>query len=155
MIVYLVIKTLHIISATILFGTGAGIAFYHLSAHRADPAARRFITRLTVRADFLFTLPAVIIQPATGAWLVAQGGFDPADYWLVCTYALYLIAGACWVPVVFIQIRMKRMLEDEARGVPLDTAYYERLFRWWFALGWPAFGGLVMVFFLMVAKPTW
>lgn len=153
---YLVIKTIHIISATVLFGTGMGIAFFHFAGQRSpDFAAKLFAARVTVLADYLFTLPAVIIQPLTGAWLIRQAGFDWADYWLVCTYALYAVAGVCWVPVVFIQIRIKRILERRIAGLPFDHLAYERLCRWWFALGWPAFGGLIIVFFLMVTKPSW
>lgn len=153
---YLVIKTIHIISATVLFGTGMGIAFFHFAGQRSpDFAAKLFAARMTALADYLFTLPAVIIQPLTGALLIWQIGFDWLDYWLVFTYALYVIAGICWIPVVFIQIRIKRMLELRAEGSPFDQRAYERLCRWWFALGWPAFGGLIIVFFLMVAKPSW
>lgn len=153
---YLVVKTLHIISATIVFGTGIGIAnFMFFGSRSGVPPERAFASRMTVKADFLFTLPAVIIQPLSGAWLVWQGGFLWDDYWLVGTYGLYLLAAVCWVPVVFIQIRMKVMLEAQARGEVFDDEAYGRLFRRWFALGWPAFGGLVVIFWLMVAKPTW
>ena len=77
--------------------------------------------------------------------------------WLaqLTTYGLYLLAGACWVPVVIIQMRMKVMLEAQLRGEPFNEAAYNRLFRVWFALGWPAFGGLLVIFWLMVTKPTW
>jgi uncharacterized membrane protein len=153
---YSIVKTAHIISATVLFGTGLGIANFMFFGHReSEPVKRAFAARMTVRADYMFTLPAVIAQPVTGAWLIALGGFDWTDKWLVATYVLYLLAGACWVPVVAIQLRMKTMLEAAANGEPLDTAVYKRLYRWWFALGWPAFLGLVAVFWLMVAKPTW
>jgi uncharacterized membrane protein len=152
----LFVKTLHILSATVLFGTGAGIAFFMLKGHLSHaPAARRFAAATTVHADFLFTLPAVIVQPLTGAWLVWKGGFDWSDKWLVVTYALYLIAGACWLPVVAIQMRMRAMLDAEAAGGSIDEAMLSRLFVWWFALGWPAFGGLIVVFYLMVAKSSW
>lgn len=153
---YSLIKTLHIISATIVFGTGIGIAnFMFFGSRSRVPVERAFAARMTVKADFLFTLPAVILQPLSGAWLVWQGGFLWDDYWLVVTYGLYLLAALCWVPVVFIQIRMKVMLEAHARGEAIDEAAYGRLFRKWFVLGWPAFGGLVVIFWLMVTKPTW
>ncbi len=153
---YSLIKTLHIISATIVFGTGIGIAnFMFFGSRSRVPVERAFAARMTVKADFLFTLPAVIVQPLSGAWLVWQGGFLWSDYWLVVTYGLYLLAALCWVPVVFIQIRMKVMLEAHARGEAIDEAAYDRLFRNWFVLGWPAFGGLVVIFWLMVTKPTW
>lgn len=154
--IYSLIKTLHIISATIVFGTGIGIAnFMFFGSRSRVPVERAFAARMTVKADFLFTLPAVIAQPLSGAWLVWQGGFLWSDYWLVVTYGLYLLAALCWVPVVFIQIRMKVMLEAHARGEAIDEAAYDRLFRNWFVLGWPAFGGLVVIFWLMVTKPTW
>jgi uncharacterized membrane protein len=153
---YLLVKTLHIISAAIVFGTGIGIAYFmFLGYFSPDPATRAFAARMTVGADFLFTLPAVLVQPLTGAWLIFYGGFAWNDNWLVLTYALYALAGACWVPVVAIQLRMKAILEAQAKGGAFDEASCRRLFLWWFMLGWPAFGGLVVVFWLMVAKPTW
>src|SRR6516225_1653133 len=101
MVPYFLVKTLHIISATIVFGTGIGIAnFMFLGHFSPDTAARSFATRMTVRADFLFTLPAVIVQPLSGAWLIFYGGFAWNDFWLVLTYGLYMLAGACWLPVV-------------------------------------------------------
>lgn len=153
---YSIVKTLHVVSATVLFGTGAGIAFFMLRGQMSGiPAARRFAASTTVQADFLFTMPAVIIQPLSGAWLVWRGGFDWMDRWLAVTYALYVLMGLCWLPVVAIQIRIKRMLDAEAAGEHVDPASLSRLVSWWFALGWPAFGGLIVVFYLMVAKPSW
>ena len=96
---YTLIKTLHIVSATILFGTGVGIANFMLCGHRARlPVERAFAARMTVRADFIFTLPAVIVQPLSGGFLILYGGFQWDDLWLTATYALYLIAGVCWIP---------------------------------------------------------
>ncbi len=156
MTAYLLVKTLHVISATILFGAGIGIANFMFQGYRTGvPALRRFAAARTVQADFMFTLPAVIVQPLSGAWLVEAGGFDWTDRWLAMTYALYLVAGACWIPVVLIQMRMKAMFDREAAGIALDHAALARLFRTWLALGLPAFGGLIVVFYLMVAKPTW
>lgn len=153
---YFLIKTVHIISATILFGTGIGIANFMFVGHRSLlPAERSFAARMTVRSDFLFTLPAVIVQPLSGVWLVAHGGFPWNEPWLQLTYGLYVVAGACWLPVVAIQIRMKNMLGDQARNAPFNEYAYRRLFRWWFLLGWPAFVALIVIFWLMVAKPTW
>src|ERR1700722_6508329 len=153
---FLLIKTLHIVSATIVFGTGIGIANFMFFGHRGGQAQERaFAARMTGRADFLFTLPSVIVQPASGAWLVWHAGFLWSDYWLVLSYGLYLLAGACWVPVVVIQVRMKAMLEAQSRGEQFDEATYNRLFAFWFALGWPAFGAILVIFWLMVTKPTW
>lgn len=152
---YGLIKMLHILSATVLFGTGMGIAFFMVRSHfTPDLQERYFAARTTVLADYVFTLPAVIIQPVTGLWLVWQGGYGWDDRWLLITYALYLLAGACWLPVVWIQIRLRAVLRTAVEdGTPLPHSY-NRLFRLWFALGWPAFLGLIVVFYLMVTKPV-
>lgn len=152
---YLIIKTLHILSSTILFGTGAGIAFFMLRSYFTDNIHEKlYAARNTVLADYLFTAPAVIIQPLTGFWLIWQGGYDPMDLWLIITYILYIIAGFCWLPVVWIQIQLKTMIAESIKNdVKLPARYY-KLFKLWFLLGWPAFIGLVIVFFLMVFKPV-
>ena len=148
--IWWIVKTLHILSATVLFGTGLGIAFFFLMAHRQnDRAARALAARTTVRTDFCFTLPAVIVQPVTGIWLIRAGGHDWTAPWLLASYALYILAGACWLPVVWIQLRLARALETVT--IPAE---YAKLFRIWFALGWPAFAALVVICYLMVAKPT-
>lgn len=146
---------MHILSATVLFGTGLGIAFFFWSARQSDDRARLFAARTTVRADFLFTLPAVVLQPLTGAWLVARSGIDPRTPWILVSIGLYILAGLCWLPVVWIQVKMKKMLEASIEGGPFDRRAYERLRRIWFLLGWPAFLGLLVIFWLMVAKPSW
>ena len=152
---YLLIKTLHILSATVLFGTGMGIAFFMLrSWYVDDPQQRLYAARTTVLADWLFTLPAGILQPVTGFWLIWQAHFPLTDLWIVTSLILYGIAGMCWLPVVWIQLRLKNLLEISVQtGTPLPQDYH-RLFRYWFALGWPAFASLMMIFYLMVAKPS-
>jgi uncharacterized membrane protein len=112
-----------------------------------------FAARTTVVADMLFTLTAGIVQPVSGFWLVWTAGHDPLAGWLIVTYALYLLALACWLPVVWLQLRMRDMLAVQVRGEAFDASRFRRYFRWWFALGWPAFIGLIGVFWLMVAKP--
>nr|WP_277622750.1 DUF2269 family protein [Sphingomonas telluris] len=126
-----------------MFGTGIGTAFFFWSSCNADDAARLFAARTTVRADYFFTLPAVVLQPLTGAWMIARAGFEWSDRWLLLSYALYLLAGLCWLPVVWLQIRMCRMLEAKVAGDAFYEARFESLRRRWFALGWPAFGGLL------------
>ena len=154
--VYGLIKAIHILSATILFGTGLGTAFFFWRAHAVeDERGRLFAARTTVLADSVFTAPAAVLQPVTGAWLIGQSGFEWNNLWLTATYGLYALAAICWLPVVVIQLRMKRMLEREVDGEAVDRQLYDRLFRAWFLLGWPAFGGLIAVFFLMVLKPSW
>lgn len=151
---YLLVKTAHIISATVLFGTGLGIAFFFLMGVRSgEPAMAWFAARTTAVADMVFTLTAGIVQPLTGFWLIFLTGYDPFAGWLMVTYVLYLVALACWLPVVWLQLRMRDMLAVQVAGGPFDEARYRRYFRWWFALGWPAFIGLIGVFWLMVAKP--
>lgn len=152
---YYFIKTIHILSSTILFGTGIGIAFFMMRSYfTGNLHEKLYAARNTVLADYLFTFPAVIIQPITGAWLVWHAGYGWMDLWLVITYAIYAVAGLCWVPVVWIQIQLKNMLiESVDQGTELPTLYH-RLFKLWFMLGWPAFIGLVIVFFLMVVKPA-
>lgn len=150
---FTLIKTLHILSATVLFGTGLGIAFFMVRSHFTNDIHQKlYAARNTVLADMVFTLPAVILQPVTGAWLVMNGGYDFDEPWLMATYGLYVLAGVCWVPVVWIQIELKRMLQNAAAGRAPLPARYHTLFRLWFILGWPAFIGLVLIFYLMVAK---
>ena len=128
---------MHILTSTVLFGTGLGIAFFFFRARgETDPAARYFAARTTVLADYLFTLPAVILQPLTGVWLIAHSGFHWNEPWLVATYALYLMAGACWVPVVFIQIRLRALLRAGGATSSAPGADYLKLFRWWFLLAY-------------------
>lgn len=153
--IYLIIKTLHIVSSTVLFGTGMGIAFFMACSYFAENIHQKlFAARITVLADYIFTAPAVIIQPLTGFWLVYHGGYEVFELWLVWTYLLYLLAGLCWLPVVWIQIVLKKMISvslDQKTELP---PRFHRLFRIWFLMGWPAFGGLVAIFFLMVFKPV-
>lgn len=149
-----IVKTAHIISSTVLFGTGLGTAFHGLAANlRGDLRAIVIGNKNVVLADWLFTTPAVVVQPATGVWLALEKGWPLDSHWLLATYALYIFVGACWLPVVWLQIRMARMAEDcLASGAPLPEQYH-RYFRWWFALGWPAFIAMVAIFWLMVTKP--
>lgn len=152
---YLIIKTLHIISSTVLFGTGAGIAFFMLRSHFTDNIHEKFYAvRNTVLADYLFTAPAVVAQPLTGFWLVWQGGHGWMDLWLTATYVIYIVAGLCWLPVVWIQIQLKKMAAHAVETGEALPEHYYKLFKIWFLLGWPAFIGLVIVFFLMVFKPV-
>lgn len=152
--VYFLVKTLHILSAAILFGTGIGIAFFFWTGVRGgDTAAAYFASRTTALADILFTLTAGVVQPLSGLWLIYLTGVNPVAPWLAATYALYLLALACWLPVVWLQLRIRDSLKAKLAGVAIDDGLLRRRFRIWLALGWPAFIGLVAVFWLMVAKP--
>ena len=151
---YEVAKWLHILSSTLLFGTGLGSAYYmFFTSLSGDARAIASVVRLVVIADWVFTSTTIVFQPLSGLYLAHLAQLPLTSRWLVWTYALYLVAGACWLPVVAIQIRLRRLAEQAARdGGPLPAAY-RRLFRWWTALGFPAFFALVIVFYLMVAKP--
>ena len=152
---YFLLKTIHILSSTVLFGTGIGTAFSMWMAHRrGDVAAIAVAARHVVLADWLFTTPAMVIQPLTGFWLLHLMGMDWTVRWVWISLVLYLLAGVCWLPVVVIQYRVRTLAEAAHRqGTALPVAYF-RLMRAWFALGWPAFFALVAVFWLMVAKPA-
>ena len=151
---YALVKTLHILSATLLFGTGLGSAFYLWRADRSrDPAAIAFAAHNVVIADWLFTLPAVVVQPLSGLWLAWHLGMILTEPWLLWTYGLYLLAGACWLPVVWLQIQLRDIAAAAlARGDQLPERYH-RSMTVWFVLGWPAFLAVIAIFYLMVAKP--
>lgn len=152
---YLVIKWLHVLSATILFGTGIGIAFFKWITDRSgDVRAIRIVTERTVMADWVFTTPAVILQPLTGLALVYYAGFPLLSGWVLHAFLLYFFAGCCWLPVVALQIRMRDLARaaDHA-NLPLPPQYW-RYARLWFWLGVPAFSALLVVYWLMIAKPT-
>ena len=152
---YTLVKTLHILSAAVLFGTGLGIAFFMFVGLRSPILAQRvFAAGATVVADFWFTLPAVIIQPLSGAYLILKGGFSWNASWLLWVYALYLFTGLCWIPVVFIQLRLRNLLQARENGSAFSELEFNRLFRLWLILGWPAFLSVIAIFWLMVSKPA-
>ena len=148
------IEAIHIINSTILFGTGLGTAFQMWFAHRTgDPRVIAAVARNVVCADYIFTAPAAVIQPATGAAMIWIAGFDPSVSWLVASYALYVLAGACWLPVVWLQTRARDLARTASEtNAPLPPSYY-RCMKIWFALGWPAFIAVLVIFWLMTTKP--
>ena len=152
---YLVVKWLHILSSTVLFGTGLGSAYYMFFASRTrDPRVAAAVVRHVVIADWIFTTPTIVLQPVTGFWLMHLAGFPLSTGWIRWSIALYLLAGAAWLPVVWMQIRMRELASAAAAaGLPLPESYW-RMLRAWIALGIVAFGALVLVFYLMVAKPA-
>jgi uncharacterized membrane protein len=150
---YLVLKWVHVLSSTILFGAGVGSAFHlFVSSLRREVDGMASATRNVVIADWLLTTPAAILQPATGLWLVHQMGIPYATPWVAWSLGLYVVAIACWLPVVWIQIRMRDAMSEAARaGNPVPPAY-DRYFHWWVVLGFAAFLAFVLIFWLMVAK---
>ena len=152
---YSIVKWLHILSSTLLFGTGLGSAFYMFLASRTrDPRVVAAVTSTVVMADWIFTATTVIFQPLSGFYLAHLAGIPFTSRWIIWSLVLYLIAGACWLPVVWMQMRMRDMAvraRDAAGELPPT---YWRYLRIWIALGIPAFLALVVVFYLMVAKPV-
>lgn len=154
MLTYLALKFLHIIGAAVLLGTGAGIAFFMLLAHRTGEAATvASVARIVVIADFLFTATAVMVQPITGTLLAWIVGYSLLEGWILLSIALYLLTGAFWLPVVWMQMRMRDLAAEAVREAKPLPAQYHRLFRLWFAFGFPAFGAVMAIFWLMIAKP--
>jgi uncharacterized membrane protein len=153
--VYFLLKYVHIIGASVLLGTGAGIAFFMLLAHlTGDARVVAGVARIVVIADFLFTATAVVLQPITGAALVWYVGYSFSDQWILLSIILYLVTGAFWLPVVWMQARMRTLAAQAvAAGQPLPPGYH-RLFRWWFAFGFPAFAAVAAIFWLMIARPS-
>jgi uncharacterized membrane protein len=154
MMQYFVLKYLHIVGASVLLGTGAGIAFFMLAAHLGGrPAIIAGVARIVVIADFIFTATAVIVQPITGSLLVWNVGYSFWDGWIVWSIVLYVITGALWLPVVWMQMRLRDLAaKAAAEGTPLPDQYH-RIFWLWFAFGIPAFAAVAAIFWLMIAKP--
>jgi uncharacterized membrane protein len=151
----LALKFVHVLGASVLFGTGLGIAFFMWMANRSgDPANIAATAGTVVIADTVFTAAAVIVQPISGALLAWLIGYSLRESWIVASLALYLVVGLCWLPVVVIQIRLRDLARAAAQKSATPPEQYGRLYAIWFALGWPAFIGVILIFGLMIWKPT-
>jgi uncharacterized membrane protein len=152
---YFIAKYLHVLGAIVILGTGGGIAFFMLMAHRSrDPAFIARTATTVVIADMLFTLTAVILQPITGGILMALSATSLGERWLLTSLALYAVAGLFWIPVIFMQIEMRDLARKaEAQSEPLPPRYFA-LFRRWFLFGIPGFGSVMTILWLMIAKPV-
>ena len=154
MTLYFIIKYLHVLGAIVILGTGTGIAFFMLMAHRSRDTA--FIARTAaavVIADMLFTLSAVLLQPVTGGLLMLLSATAFTERWLLASLGLYAVAGLFWVPVIFMQIEMRDLAQAAvAQHAPLPPRYFA-LFRRWFLFGIPGFGSVMIILWLMIAKP--
>jgi uncharacterized membrane protein len=154
MTVYFLVKYLHVLGAIVILGTGAGIAFFMLMAHRSRDAD--FIARtasVVVTADALFTFSAIMFQPVTGGLLMMLSATSITERWLMLSLVLYAVAGLFWIPVVFMQIEMRDLARKAAETrEPLPARYFS-LFRRWFAFGFPGFGAVMAILWLMIAKP--
>lgn len=149
-----ILRWLHVIGACVLFGTGAGIAFFMLMAHRTGDA--RLIAHVggtVVIADGIFTGSAVVAQPITGYLLAREINWSMSEGWIVASLLLYVFAGALWLPVVWIQIKLRDLARTAvAKGLPLGPDYH-RLFWIWFASGFPAFAAVMAILWLMLMRP--
>ncbi|MCA1367513.1 DUF2269 domain-containing protein [Bradyrhizobium sp. BRP14] len=148
------LRLLHVIGATVLFGTGAGIAFFMVMAERTrDPRIVAAVAGIVVIADTIFTATAVILQPLTGYALARVIGWPLDEGWIVLSLALYVFTGLFWLPVVWIQIRLRDLAKRAlAEATPLPPAF-DQLYRVWFAFGFPAFFAVIAIFWLMLTKP--
>ncbi|MDB5845514.1 MAG: integral rane protein-like protein [Polaromonas sp.] len=151
---YLVVKWLHIVSSVLMVGTGLGTAYFMFFANRSGSLpAQAVVSRLVVRADWWFTAPTAVVQPASGFVLAHLAGWPLTTPWLAASLALYVLSGACWLPVLWLQLRMAAMAQQaEAAQAELPPLYW-RYARWWERLGYPAFAAMAVIFFLMVNKP--
>ena len=155
MTLYFLVKYLHILGAIVILGTGSGIAFFMLMAHRSRDAT--FIANtasVVVIADMLFTLSAVIAQPVTGGLLMMLSNTGFAERWLLTSLALYAVAGLFWVPVIFMQIEMRDLARAASEKQHALPPRYFTLFRRWFVFGIPGFGSVMTILWLMIAKPS-
>jgi len=154
-VTYAFLKFIHVVSSTVLFGTGIGSAYYLLRAAldaRAEVVAR--VARWVVLADWLFTSTTVVLQPLTGWYLARMAHFPLQQFWLSASMTLYAIALACWLPVVWLQMRMHALAAEAAQANVALSPQFWRCFKIWFGLGVPAFFAFLGVFYLMVAKPA-
>jgi uncharacterized membrane protein len=152
---YLVVKWLHVISSTVLFGAGVGSAFHLFAAtlRRHVPGAAS-ATRNVVLADWIFTVPSAVFQLASGLWLVHLMGLPLSTPWIAASLVLYAVAIGCWLPVLWIQLRLRDDAQASLQAgpeVPLSPRYW-RLFLWWTALGFAGFFAFIAIFWLMVTK---
>lgn len=144
----------HVIGACVLLGTGAGIAFFMLVAHRTrDPHLIAHVAGTVVLADALFTATAVVAQPVTGILLARALGWPLSEGWIVISILLYVVTGLFWLPVVWIQIRLRNLARQAARTRAALPPAYDRLFRIWFACGFPAFAAVLAIIWLMLTRP--
>lgn len=149
-----ILRFVHVIGATVLFGTGAGIAFFMLMAHRTgNPSHIAHVAGTVVIADTVFTATAAILQPITGAWLAHEIGWDLTSGWVLLSLILYVVVGFFWLPVVWIQIQLRDMARASAASGTMLPPRYVRLFRIWFACGFPAFLSVMAILWLMLTKP--
>jgi len=150
---YLILKYIHVLSGAVLLGTGAGIAYFLLTAHLSrNLEAMRVVARYVILADWIFTATAVMVQPVSGVLMMLERSGSFSSSWFMATVVLYVAVGMCWIPVVVLQYRMARMLREAESHAALGANYY-RAFRQWAMLGIPAFAMVLALYAVMIFKP--
>ena len=151
---YDILLFLHVLGATLLLGTGAGIAFFMVMSNLSkDPTLVAHVAGIVVLADTVFTASAAIFQPITGYLLAREVGWPVFEGWVALSLALYVFVGMFWLPVVWMQLQMRDLaIAARDAGQPLPQRYHQ-LYRWWFAFGFPAFGAVLAIVWLMLTKP--
>ena len=158
---YEFLKLIHILGASVLFGTGLGIAFFMFAALRlsagngaAASGGVALTARIVVVADMVFTATVALLQPITGSLLVFEIGYRFSDFWVLTSLLLYLFIGLCWFPVLFLQKKMRDLaVASFEEGAPLPDDFY-KFYKVWFVLGWPAFLAMLVIFYLMIVRPS-
>jgi len=151
----LLVRWAHVLGATVLLGTGAGIAFFMMMAVRTRrPELIAHVASTVAIADLLFTATAVVAQPLTGAWLAHLIGWRLTEGWIVLSLGLYVLTGVCWLPVVGIQLKLRDLARAAAAAGEALPTRFDRLYRLWFALGIPAFTAVLAIIWLMLARPA-
>lgn len=152
---YFVMKWLHILSSVLMVGTGFGSAVYFFFVNRwGDIHAKQYVARMVVFCDWLFTTPTIILQPISGYWLMRQSGWTFDSPWFLSVLLVYVIVGMSWLPVVWLQIRMKQLLDEALKQNKPIPSLYETYRKWWEGLGVIGFGGSTVLFYLMVSKAS-
>lgn len=152
---YLWLKLIHILSSTVLFGTGIGTACVMMYGYFSrDTHVIASINRYVVLADWVFTAPSGVVQIVSGLSMVYLAGYPLTSLWIIGAIIGYTIAMCCWLPVVYLQIKMRDFaISADRSGTHLPQKFHT-YFKYWFALGWPAFISLLIVFYLMTVKPA-
>lgn len=152
---YLILKWIHILSSVVLVGTGFGSAFYMFFVNKSkNLEAQAIVSRLVCRADWWFTTPTVILQPITGIAMATIAGWPLTTPWIIISLVLYVFAGVCWLPVVWIQLKMAKLAQLALQNKTALPPEYWKLAKIWEWLGYPAFIAMVVIFYLMVNKPN-
>jgi uncharacterized membrane protein len=154
MTLYEGLKIVHIITASVLFGTGLGTAIYMLYANMLkNIPIIALATRRVVTADWLFTGISGVLQPITGIAMLYMKGYKLTNAWAIAVFTCYCIAAVCWFIVVYLQIRCRDLAIAALKSNTALPKKYQQYFVAWVILGFPAFLSLILIFYLMANNP--